>query len=111
MDSTTPTLLERVRRLDDVTAWDRLVELYAPLIHAWAVRAGLQPADAADLIQDVFATLLRELPTFRYDPGRSFKAWLKTITLNIWRARQRRAAPVGLDAGTEPMAADPAAAF
>jgi RNA polymerase sigma-70 factor (ECF subfamily) len=30
------------------------------------------------------------MPQFRYDPGRSFRAWLKTVTLNKWREGLRR---------------------
>jgi RNA polymerase sigma-70 factor (ECF subfamily) len=70
--------------------WTRFVDLYTPLIYLWACRAGLQAQDAADLVQDVFVTLLQKLPEFTYDPGRSFRAWLHAVTLNKWRDRQRR---------------------
>ena len=48
---------------------------------------------AADLLQDVFTTLLQELPRFQYQPGKSFRAWLRTVLLNRWRTLQRRRAP------------------
>ena len=37
--------------------------------------------------------LYEKLPGFRYDPSRSFRAWLKTVMMNAWRnqARQRKA--------------------
>jgi RNA polymerase sigma-70 factor (ECF subfamily) len=111
MSRTPASLLERLRQPDPGPAWDRLVALYAPLVHLWATRAGLQDADAADLVQDVFTTLVQQLPTFRYDPSKSFRAWLKTVTLNLWRARRRRAAPRPLDGVPEPAVADPADAF
>jgi RNA polymerase sigma-70 factor (ECF subfamily) len=111
MSRTPASLLERLRQPNPGPAWDRLVSLYAPLVHLWATRAGLQDADAADLVQDVFATLLRELPTFRYNPSKSFRAWLKTVTLNLWRARRRRVAPRSMDGVPEPEAPDPAAVF
>jgi RNA polymerase sigma-70 factor (ECF subfamily) len=38
----------------------------------------------------VFGVLVRELPRFRYDPTGGFRRWLRTITLNKWRDRQRR---------------------
>ena len=44
---TPASLLERLRRPADTTAWPRFVELYAPLLHYWARRTGLQEADAA----------------------------------------------------------------
>ena len=93
MNSTRLTLLERLRRPDDAAAWSRFVQLYTPLLYGWARRAGLSEADAADLLQDVFVVLLRELPTFHYQPGKSFRAWLRTVLLNRWRTLRRRRQP------------------
>ena len=112
MDSTSPSLLERVRNLGDEQAWRRFVDLYTPLLYEWTRRIGLQAGDAADLVQDVFTVLLEKLPTFQYDPQKSFRAWLKTVLLNLWRDRCRRQAvgprPAG-DAGLSGVAdsADP----
>jgi RNA polymerase sigma-70 factor (ECF subfamily) len=105
MDTTSVSLLERLRGPDEAVAWSRFVELYAPLVHRWARRTGLQEADAADLTQDVFAALVRKLPEFRYDRGKSFRGWLKTVTLNLWRDRVRKRRPSPLD-GTAPELAD-----
>src|SRR5205085_2462377 len=55
----------------------------------WARRIPLQDADAADLVQEVFAILVRKLPEFEYDPQKGFRAWLRTITLNKWREKVR----------------------
>jgi RNA polymerase sigma-70 factor (ECF subfamily) len=66
--------------------------LYTPLLFYWARQAGLQDADAADLVQDVLGLLLRKLPEFRYDRQRGFRAWLRTVTLNKWRERRRKRA-------------------
>jgi RNA polymerase sigma-70 factor (ECF subfamily) len=82
---TPTTLLERLRQPFDPDAWSRFVSLYTPLIYSWACRAGIQEQDALDLVQDVFVTLLRVLPTFSYDRDRSFRRWLRTVTLNRWR--------------------------
>jgi RNA polymerase sigma-70 factor (ECF subfamily) len=90
MPTTSISLLERLRLPHDQAAWERFVDLYTPLIYYWARRAGLQSADACDLAQDVFTTLLRHMPNFRYDHHKSFRAWLRTVTLNKWRERQRR---------------------
>jgi RNA polymerase sigma-70 factor (ECF subfamily) len=81
----------------DAAAWSRFVYLYTPLLYTWARRTGLQEADAADLVQDVFTVLVKELPAFRYDAQRSFRGWLHTILLNRWRALQRRRRPTLLD--------------
>jgi RNA polymerase sigma-70 factor (ECF subfamily) len=91
MHATPVSLLERLRRPSEPGAWDRFVELYTPLLYYWARRMGLQEPDAADLVQEVFTILLQKLPEFTYDADKSFRAWLRTITLNKWRAKQRRA--------------------
>src|SRR5207302_2974327 len=83
-------LLERLRRPQDGAAWSQFVRLYTPLLFRWARGAGLSEADAADLLQDVFTTLLREMPRFVYQPGKSFRAWMRTLLLNRWRMLQRR---------------------
>jgi RNA polymerase sigma-70 factor (ECF subfamily) len=90
MTKTPASLLERLRVSFDADAWTRFVELYTPLIYSWGRRVGLQDHDAADLVQDVFATLLQVLPTFAYDHHKSFRAWLRTVTLNQWRNKQKR---------------------
>jgi len=91
MLSTSVTLLQRVRQRDDQAAWERFVSLYTPLLFRWALRAGLNESDAADLVQDVLLLLMNELPTFEYDPQRgTFRGWLKTLTINKCREIQRR---------------------
>jgi RNA polymerase sigma-70 factor (ECF subfamily) len=84
------SLLERLRRPEDADAWQRFATLYTPLLFAWARRTGLREADAADLVQDVFAVLVGKLPEFHYRPGGSFRAWLHTVLLNKWREHKRR---------------------
>jgi RNA polymerase sigma-70 factor (ECF subfamily) len=99
MDKTPASLLERLRRPDEQQAWARFVELFAPLIYYWARRTGLQNQDAADLVQDVFLLLLRKLPEFNYDDHKSFRNWLRTVTLNRWRdTRRRRVLPLAAGA-------------
>jgi RNA polymerase sigma-70 factor (ECF subfamily) len=97
MLSTSVSLLDRLRNPADADAWTCFVRLYGPLLYAWARHTGLSEADAADLVQDVFTVLVEQLPTFRYDPGRSFRGWLRIILLNRWRALQRKRAPVTVD--------------
>jgi RNA polymerase sigma-70 factor (ECF subfamily) len=90
MNTTSVSLLQRLRRPEEAGAWERFVQLYTPLIYHWACRAGLQESDAADLVQDVFILLLQKLPEFDYDRHGSFRGWLRTVTLNLWRTRLRR---------------------
>jgi RNA polymerase sigma-70 factor (ECF subfamily) len=98
MIKTPISLLERLRQPASQEAWERFVELYSPLIYAWGRRVGLQDQDAADLVQDVLVTLVKAMPAFVYDRHRSFRAWLRTVTLNRWRdacKRQGRVVPGG----------------
>ena len=72
------------------------MKLYSPLLYTWAHRLGMHGPDAADLVQDVFLTLVQKLPEFQYDQRRSFRSWLQTVTLNKWRDRGRRRMPAAL---------------
>ena len=90
MTTTSTSLLTRLKKLEDREAWDRFVSLYTPLIFYWGRRAGLSNDDSADLVQDVMAVLVRKLPEFQYDRQRSFRGWLRTVTLNKWREKNRR---------------------
>jgi RNA polymerase sigma-70 factor (ECF subfamily) len=90
MHSTPVSLLERLRRPNEQVAWERFVQLYTPLLCHWIRRQGWQGPEAADLVQDVFTVLVQRLPEFRYDPGKRFRAWLWTVTVNCCRQRQRR---------------------
>lgn len=92
MSATPLSLLQRLRNPSDARAWERLSTIYTPLLFYWARRSGLQDADCADLVQDVFAVLVRKLPEFEYDPRRGFRKWLRTITLNKCRDHQRKRA-------------------
>ena len=111
--STSSSLLERLRQPDAGEAWARFVRLYTPLLFHWARGAGLPRQDAADLVQDVLVLLVRKMPAFRYDRRRSFRAWLRTVALNRWRERRRRAAPAaeGDEALREAAAPDDMAVF
>jgi RNA polymerase sigma-70 factor (ECF subfamily) len=93
------SLLERLRGPSDEAAWNRLVDLYTPFVERWLSAARVPQQDAADLAQDVMATLVRELPRFEH-AGRAgaFRRWLKTIvvhrSLGYWRNRSSRGSAV-----------------
>lgn len=80
MQNTPVTLLQQLCAGSDPQAWSRFVELFAPLVFHWARRFGLQEADAEETVQDVFLILLSRMSKFEYDPARSFRAWLSTLT-------------------------------
>src|SRR5262245_51658721 len=90
MNTTSFSLLERLRQPGERDAWRRFVHLYTPLLMHWARDVGLDDNDAADLVQEVLLLLMKKLPEFAYDPSRSFRGWLHTLTINKWREALRR---------------------
>jgi RNA polymerase sigma-70 factor (ECF subfamily) len=90
MHTTPVSLLEQVRNPGDQEAWKRFVNVYTPLLFHWAHRVGSRDQDAADLVQEVFLLLIQKLPEFTYDRDKSFRAWLRTLSLNRWHNYQRR---------------------
>ena len=103
--STHISLLVRLREPADQQAWLRFVSLYAPLIYQFALRRGLQPADADDVTQEVSLTVSRAIRRFDYDPGRGrFRDWLGTITLHAIERQRRKIACGQGRGGDEPAA-------
>lgn len=90
---TSVNLLGRVSGPElDPQAWEVFVERYRPTLVEWARRWGAQGASADDVAQLVLLTLVRHLKNFQYDPTRSFRAWLRTVTLRVWARFQREQA-------------------
>jgi RNA polymerase sigma factor (sigma-70 family) len=82
---TSVTLLGRLRRdPTDQAAWTEFVERYGRKIYGWCRHWSLQDADAEDVTQTVLLLLARKMSTFAYDPSRSFRSWLKTLTQHAW---------------------------
>ena len=95
IDLSSRCLLERLRQPTDHQAWRRFVALYTPLLFFSACRMGLQARDSADLVQEVFTSVLEQLPTFQLDGHKSFRSWLRTIAVDRWCDHLRRRAVAG----------------
>jgi RNA polymerase sigma-70 factor (ECF subfamily) len=81
ISQTSPTLLGRLRQdPNDERAWQAFVARYGPQIYGWCKQWRLQDMDAEDVTQNVLLGLARKLRTFVYDPQRSFRGWLRTVT-------------------------------
>lgn len=83
--NTRESLLIQLRDRDDSVAWSRFVELYTPLIDYWVGQLGLKDPDRSDLVQEVFIVMLGKVSTFQYDSNRTFRGWLRTVTINKCR--------------------------
>jgi RNA polymerase sigma-70 factor (ECF subfamily) len=104
---TTPvSLLKRLQAGSETQSWDRFVRLYTPLIYGWARGKGIEREEAADVVQEVFAVLVRKLPTFQYNPTGGFGQWLRTITVNKCRDLLRRRASRPAQTNLDPAPAD-----
>jgi RNA polymerase sigma-70 factor (ECF subfamily) len=92
MNETSLSLLFQLRSSPKPENWNRLVELYAPLVRSWLRRYEVQACDTEDLVQEVLMAVARDLPKFDHGghPG-AFRGWLKAILVNrlrnFWRTR------------------------
>jgi len=114
LPSTSAALLERLRvRPNDQAAWSEFVNMYSPTILRWAGEHGrLSPTDCEDVTQAVLLRIFDIIPTFEYDPGRSFRGLLRQITahalVDCARRLQRTERPDGLDATADLLQSAPA---
>jgi RNA polymerase sigma-70 factor, ECF subfamily len=97
--SISTSLLDRVKARD-AEAWRRLTTIFAPVVYHWARRAGLQEADAENIVQDVFVAVASKVGSFcKQQSNDSFRGWLFTIArnkiLDHFRHREGEAHPEG----------------
>ena len=78
--ATRSTLLVRLKDLDNQKAWQEFFDVYWTLLFNIARRAGLNEADAEEVVMDTVETVARKIEDFEYNrkTGR-FKSWLLTI--------------------------------
>ena len=85
----------------------RLLQLYGPLVYSWSRQGGLQQADAADVVQEVFRESYAALPNFQHDQsGDSLRGWLcvtaKTSFTTTIRRRGRSPQPLQSEDAFQP---------
>jgi RNA polymerase sigma factor (sigma-70 family) len=90
-------LVEAVAAHRDREAFTRLYDFFAPRIHGFLLRSGLEPCPAEDLTQDVMEKLWKR--AYQYDRERSLVGtWLFRIVRNAKTDRfrgQRGEPPIG----------------
>jgi RNA polymerase sigma-70 factor (ECF subfamily) len=90
LPQTRQSMIVRLRDPADADAWRAFVDVYGPAVFAFARRNGLQPADAADVTQDVCRNVSGAMRSFQYDADRGrFRGWLFTIVRNQLRMFRR----------------------
>ena len=88
---TSASLLESLRDASNETAWNRLFEMYAPLLRNWLRRHNANAGDIDDVVQEVMTVVIRRFPEFQHHSRKgAFRSWLRTITVNCLRDQWRR---------------------
>src|ERR1700722_16331892 len=84
LTATRTTLLQRLKNWEDQSSWQEFFDVYWKLIYSAALNAGLNEAEAQDVVQETMISVAKHMPTFQYDRALgSFKAWL--LNLTRWR--------------------------
>ena len=96
-DSTSPSLLIRIKDSSNVKAWQEFFDLYSPLIYSYARQRGLDHEDAEDIRSSVYETVVKHIVEFDYSDGKTgFRAWLQTVVhrrvIDLFRKRKPESA-------------------
>jgi RNA polymerase sigma-70 factor (ECF subfamily) len=94
--TTNPRLLSRLGDWRDHDAWVDFVTRYDPVIRLYTRRYRLSADCTEELCQRVWIDLARRMRTYRYDPGKTFRGWLRRLCQSraIDLLRQRKASAV-----------------
>ncbi len=104
-DTTSASLLVRVRDPADERSWREFENRYAELIRRYCRRRGLPSADIDDVSQMVWSDLAKGLRSFAYDPNRGrFRAYLGRIVKCAIARHFARYGPRGRSLGSDMVA-------
>ena len=85
----------------DQALFDRVYETYGPALYRFCLLQMKNPADAEDVLQDVFVKRLYQAPKFK-SPEHE-RSWLYQVALNLcrdqWRRSRRSELPLEAAAG------------
>lgn len=113
---TRASLILRLPSTGDADAWKEFTAMYEPFVYRFALRGGLQDADARELVQDVMLSVARAVGRWKPDHARArFRTWLFRIArnqlLDVLAKHQRQITATGgtgvFDALNQQTAADP----
>lgn len=108
-DDLAPTrhsLLARLKDWQDQRSWREFFDAYWRLIYWTALKAGLSPDQAQDIVQETMIVVARNIHKFK--PGRengSFRGWLRNVTrwrlADHFQGRHKSLQEVPEDAGVD----------
>ena len=87
--------------------FEHLAQVFGPRLYRYFLRLTGSPADADDLLQDLFVRLMEKMNTYRHKDR--FERWLFTVAANLGRDHFRRigrSGAVSLDSGADGLADD-----
>jgi RNA polymerase sigma-70 factor (ECF subfamily) len=94
-ETTDRALLDRLGDWADHLAWVEFVRRYDPLIRRLCRGYRFDPETQEELCQRIWIELARRLRSYRFDPGRRFRAWLahlcRSRAIDLWRQRRAEA--------------------
>ena len=75
---TRSSLLRRLKNPHDHASWQEFYDTYWNFLCGIAIKCGMRPDEAEDVVQQTLIYASQHMKDFKYDPSRSFKAWLRT---------------------------------
>jgi RNA polymerase sigma factor (sigma-70 family) len=113
--TTNATLLNRLGDWRDHEAWVDFVTRYDPVIRFSCRRYRLDAESTEELCQQVWIDLARRMRSFRYDPGRTFRGWLRRLcqsrAIDLLRKKKANAVEWLEDQPAASLLQDPADGF
>lgn len=78
--ATRASFVDRLRDWRQQTTWGEFLSRYGRMVHRVALRAGLRPHEADEVVQETALSVARAMPQFVYEPGRcSFEGWVRRM--------------------------------
>jgi len=104
--STSSQLLRRLAQPDS-DAWQRMCDLYCPLIYLWCRQAGVPSTDIPDLAQEILLAVYKSFGRYEHE---SYRGWLWGITRNHIKMhfrKQQHSLPVEQNVAPDTLPEDP----
>jgi len=90
--------------------WQRLSEVYGPLVASWVEHADVASADVDDVVQEVLIVVLKRVSEFEHQHPGAFRAWLRAILSNqlkkYFRENPRSKCRISLEGICDPQSPD-----